>query len=768
MARNQGSDHGEGQQPADFQTVLRAELQAIECSRALRHPEGNCQPEGGTEQSHEPDVIEAAHRARLVGLALSGGGIRSATFNLGVLQAFAELKLLHLFDYLSTVSGGGYIGSWLAARIRDSSGGPANRHVPGVTTKHEIPPTPLSKGEQGGFHTKPAENSTAQQDGSTRTGETPAGIFSVESELAAQPCEHGPAVEPQTVRFLRRYSNYLTPRIGLFGADTGTIVSTYTRNLILNLVILIGVLAAILILPRLLVWVSAVYHGAARAALLPALMFLVLGCLFIGKNVSALARRRDYQTTKAYAVYSSQMGIQLLIVLPLFLAAWFSICWLQFENGIEQSWWLYWALFAGCAYCVIWIIIWLVGFGIPKGLDWATLLLSAFGAGAVAGILILQLVRIVLVVPVEKSGQFLVEPWAWWINATWGPPMVVLIFALTGALQIGLMGRDFRDEIREWWSRLGGLMLIYVLVWAVFFWMTIYSPKYLLSTGPWLNPIKAALGSGWLLSTIGAIIAGKSPRTGPAESNHWMEILLKIAPYVFAIGLVACLAVGIHIVLPPLISPNEATFAQIFQAIQSDQWGDAYGWHWNWLNYALNWKLLVCLAGLFLIALLFSWRVDLNEFSTHLLYRNRLIRCYLGGSRNERDPDPFTGFDADDDFPLTELAPSQTIAANSGYSGPYSIINAALNLVGGKELGWQERKARPFIFTPLFCGYDVEDRRADTQPEKPALQSAAYRPTTQYASGEAESGSGGATPGITLGTAMAISGAAASPNMGFH
>lgn len=48
-----------------------------------------------------------------LGLALSGGGIRSATFALGVLQAFARAKLLRRFDYLSTVSGGGYVGSFL-------------------------------------------------------------------------------------------------------------------------------------------------------------------------------------------------------------------------------------------------------------------------------------------------------------------------------------------------------------------------------------------------------------------------------------------------------------------------------------------------------------------------------------------------------------------------------------------------------------------------------------------------------------------------------
>src|SRR3954454_12098922 len=84
---------------------------------------------------------------QLMGLALSGGVIRSATFNLGVLQALAELELLEEFDYLSTVSGGGYIGSWLSAWVARADAqnrkrelehkaktGEAVRHTPGVET----------------------------------------------------------------------------------------------------------------------------------------------------------------------------------------------------------------------------------------------------------------------------------------------------------------------------------------------------------------------------------------------------------------------------------------------------------------------------------------------------------------------------------------------------------------------------------------------------------------------------------------------------------
>ena len=56
----------------------------------------------------------------LIGLAFSGGGIRSATFNLGVLQGLEKSGLLRHVDYLSSVSGGGYSAScytWLRAQL---------------------------------------------------------------------------------------------------------------------------------------------------------------------------------------------------------------------------------------------------------------------------------------------------------------------------------------------------------------------------------------------------------------------------------------------------------------------------------------------------------------------------------------------------------------------------------------------------------------------------------------------------------------------------
>ena len=71
--------------------------------------EVNAEPVPARESNGEPTLA----RESIVGLALSGGGVRSATFALGVLQAIAKKGKLRHIDYLSTVSGGGFIGSFL-------------------------------------------------------------------------------------------------------------------------------------------------------------------------------------------------------------------------------------------------------------------------------------------------------------------------------------------------------------------------------------------------------------------------------------------------------------------------------------------------------------------------------------------------------------------------------------------------------------------------------------------------------------------------------
>ena len=71
----------------------------------------------------------------LAALALSGGGIRSATFCLGVLQALARRSLLQRFDFLSTVSGGGYIGSFIGAWMKREGAARVQEQLPDSDSK---------------------------------------------------------------------------------------------------------------------------------------------------------------------------------------------------------------------------------------------------------------------------------------------------------------------------------------------------------------------------------------------------------------------------------------------------------------------------------------------------------------------------------------------------------------------------------------------------------------------------------------------------------
>lgn len=66
----------------------------------------------------ERQILGKADDDELSALALSGGGIRSASFALGVMQALVSARILKKFDYLSSASGGGYIASSLTWFLR--------------------------------------------------------------------------------------------------------------------------------------------------------------------------------------------------------------------------------------------------------------------------------------------------------------------------------------------------------------------------------------------------------------------------------------------------------------------------------------------------------------------------------------------------------------------------------------------------------------------------------------------------------------------------
>ena len=179
-------------------------------------------------ETDRESVLQRAHDSRLTGLAFSGGGIRSATFNLGVLQALADLQLLRKFHYLSTVSGGGYIGSWLVAWILRRGGN----------------------------------------------------LEEISNSLRTAWRRYPGGESPEEVRFLRRFSNYLTPKLGWFGADTWTVIAIYLRNMLLNLTALVAGLAFVLMLPRVIGVMIVAPDGLAGRRGLAAIFLVAL--LWVG------------------------------------------------------------------------------------------------------------------------------------------------------------------------------------------------------------------------------------------------------------------------------------------------------------------------------------------------------------------------------------------------------------------------------------------------------------------------------------------------------
>ena len=95
--------------------ILNEELKIIRKRREAVHCESsdgtqakvNSEKNDDVQNDSKPDPQDEKSKLKkkLVGLALSGGGIRSATFSLGVLQRLAKEGCLKHVDYLSTVSG---------------------------------------------------------------------------------------------------------------------------------------------------------------------------------------------------------------------------------------------------------------------------------------------------------------------------------------------------------------------------------------------------------------------------------------------------------------------------------------------------------------------------------------------------------------------------------------------------------------------------------------------------------------------------------------
>ncbi len=738
--------------------LLEQELPVIRQARALRRTKAAAKAaveEGATPgpaapgdqvapaMSEEPleDAYRWAHTNHLAGLCFSGGGIRSATFNLGVLQGLAQRGQLGTFDYLSSVSGGGYLHQWLAAWIK----------------------------RQGS-------------------------VQAVEQELIPQPEVGCMPAHPHTIRWLRRYSNYLTPQRGVFTADTWVALAIWIRNTFLNQIILVSGLFCMVLLAhlfdlRLVATVltagtaSVARHSSPYELLVLVELAVIVISSFFAMGVMAInlraqrchlkppEKRSRWQSKLADWICGSllrsptepmdEVAIQLLVLAPLLLA---SLAGTQLLIMKDK--------FAPCflpdfiraalhlpAYplptmaIVVFALLFLLNYTIlvaggavetyrisngDKYIHWArtyffcfVLLAAAAGTGYFYAVRYAILVTLPRLLPAAIYAHD-----AWRLALVFGPPMLLLVPFFSIVVGSGLVGHDYPDWLREWLARVRAWSLLHGLSWTLYFgfallgsgvvdWMLI--PHHFGYSLRW-----PALLS-WIATTAGGVFSGNSAKTHgdgkQAESDSssskvtpLLNLFAVAAPYVFLAGLF-------------LLLSYTAEYALL----------------WAHRSYNSGWLTFLIYALPAGICLLFGARVDINEFSMHAFYRNRLIRCYLGASNLTRRPNPLTGFDERDfaGLALSEFLPGK-------YDGPFPIFCTALNLTFGEDLAWQERKAASFAFTPLYSGYYVgwTAGRAESK-----VSFNGFVPTALFAYPQG---------GINIGTAAAISGAAMSPNWGYH
>ncbi len=759
-------------QPIDEQQVFRDEAAAI---RLAREPRDRDKP--------------------LIGLAFSGGGIRSATFNLGVLQALAELRLLKRFDYLSTVSGGGYIGSWLTALIHRS-------------------------------------RRDSQQD---RESDSPS--YAQKLAMAEDVLARSVRDDAEEVQFLRQYSNYLTPKLGALSIDTWTSIAIYLRNLLLNLTILIGLAVASVLLLHTIYAVAGslrnVAHGSL-AAVAGALLAVV--SVTIGMNVD-----RQSLPERARARWWVPLGA----VVPIFVSAWLASIALQ--SYAEQ-------ISSACAVAGVsandecrgtfLLRTWIAGFALLNTLMWIasgavrlldrahrhrkertlrayfdeilrsipsfknalSFLLATTSAGALAGYLLYlyadSFSRGMLAVFLSDDGLR-----AWLINEvsiasyadllvrhiqgafhlSVGMFIVVAVFSLSIALQIGMASRAMSESDREWLGRLGGMLYVYAVA------LTIVSLIVAVGPGLWVwwqasgiaSWLAGSAVAAWTIQTLVGILLGRSAATGSeVPKRPRLEKLLMLTPYVFVFGLLVAIAISTAAIVdgkyetPPrnatnsierYCAPVPAPAGSITSAAAAMPVSPCTG-----INRALTLPLavmaypwrqhLAAAATVLLFVLLLAWRIDINLFSFQMFYRNRLTRCYLGASQRAnghhepRRTNLFTTLSYADDLPLSALRKGS--GSDTSTQRPLHLINAAINRGSGGELRTQERKSANFTFSALFAGYAEGATGGKSWYRRTRLFALYERRFLQQRRRW--------NRGASLGLAMATSGAAASPAMGYH
>ena len=639
-------------------------------------------------------------------LSLSGGGIRSATFCLGVIQALAaydvspapaageekspstpDNSLLGRFQFLSTVSGGGYIGSWLSAwRQRED--------FPRIWTN-----------------------------------------------LTGRP--EGPDAEPPELSWLRAYSNYLTPKVGLGSADTWTGIAIYLRNLILNWLVIIPVVCLALLGLKFL---AASFVGIARSSEhWPSIVMGLLGgaCLIKAHAFTTSHRptRREAPDTEpsphnvAQSVFLKH-GLVWSLLSSMFVAialvSRFGIDCINFVSKHADMW------VADSGRAAVIFLLALIGalifalgwlFGRPIRGSARDFWRWTF-SGAVYGMLVgLGAILFVMLDPYSSKDDNIALRLL--LPMTFGVPWVLVSQLAAEMVFVGLVSYESEsDSDREWLGRSAGWEMAAAVAWTLMAALSIALGYCIQEFYPELGKYFASVGG---LTGLATALIGKSSKTSASDADE-ETITSQILNYALAIAgpvFVAILIVLLSIALDQLLLGTSFVKALDTKSIPVQS-----------IPHILLWLAIGgIVAGA--IGTIASKNVNINRFSLHAVYRNRLVRCYLGASRQKRNPDHFTGFDEGDNPCAQTLWPPKPAAAGPNTFGLFHVVNIALNVVEAKRLAWQERKAESFTVSPLHCG------SADK----------GFRLSSEY---------GGGKGGLTLGTAMAISGAAVSPNMGYH
>jgi hypothetical protein len=659
------------------------------------------------ERAYRASLFRRLHRHGRSALCFSGGGIRSATFGLGILQGLAALsrddcerpRLLGEFDYLSTVSGGGYLGAWFSAWAK-RIGHPLDMklkdcHVPDACDG-------------------PAE---------------------VIRELSKTP---GSTFEPEAapVKQLRMYSNYLTPALGFLSGDSWALVATVVRNMFLNWLVLLPLLAATLLIPvlswQLLLAKPNHNDGTLWFLLISAMAMIALATAYAGCNLPNAGNREGN---------SSQfilLGLAPLCMGAIHLVTFWA--WLPAGN-MSAPWWNVVALgtlgLSWWHFALLGVVM--HGGGMLAGIGYVSIRygrpprrigLAATAAAVITGFLGGLLGFLVSQIPDRGpvTGEIL-DPKLYAVLAF---PMLMAVFLFAGALLVGATSYVTEDEDREWWARAGGWYLVIALGWVAFAFIVLYATDAL----HWADlRLSAAFTAATGLTGWGTARLGASPSTPSGQRENDAEAS-KLLPGSFLKEHAAKLLLPVFLILL-LMLLSAANFGLIkllgkLPAFIPSFWPGPLAP----LGQATA-RTLWLILGYTAVCLVTSAFINVNKFSLHGMYRERLIRAYLGASNSGRKPNPFTGFDENDNLSMCSLTQYK----------PLHVVNMTLNLVHGSNLAWQQRKAEPFSSTRLHTGSCRLGYRDS------AFYGGKYNART--------------TP-ISLGTSITISGAAASPNMGYH